>query len=403
MSLHSTHLLALLLSFCCNSLNAFEQPWSEHPEASIVIDNAEHSFDKMAPTFLLNMQQKSSQIRWQISDSEDFSLVFSGLDIIEEAKEELALTKRELAFLECEKEYYFRACALGERGWGEWSEPFSFTLFDGKENVPSIAIDDAFGHSCRMSYLPKENPYKGISLANGGYERPQDIDEAVWEQLIPYFLEYDTKERAALDSIFKKGRVLSSPEAMRKAGFLLISPKSKIIVARHYKMRNYLIKAYLDRQDVAEWVWWKRRIDGIRLITQSIEKHHYADIVKVPRKWIYPLPADCQGPKEGHFKRNFILIVEDMSVLDQVKNRKAYKSKLTRRHADALYTILSENHLIDSVYADNVPFCEDGKLAFIDTEHANDFSRPVPYETFGHIFNGQLRAYWQSLINRGGP
>ncbi len=228
------------------------------------------------------------------------------------------------------------------------------------------------------------------------------VDMELWDILTPYFLPEHFPEKAALDRIFSKRRVLSSVESMRKAGFLIISPTDKIIVARHYKLPGFLIKVYLDPLSIGEWIWWKKRIDGARLIQAGINQHGYQGFMKTPRKWIYPLPAD-PGPKEGHNRRNFILVVEDVEPLSPHKNHLAYKNKMTPDILNALYNLLTENLLIDSVYADNTPFCKDGKIAFLDTEHAQDLTQPLPLSAVGNFLSTEMRDYWIQMIQTGGP
>lgn len=235
------------------------------------------------------------------------------------------------------------------------------------------------------------------------YERSPNVSLELWEQLTPYFLPEDSPEREALDEIFAKHRVLKSEKAMRKAGFLIISPTDKIIVARHHKIKGFLVKVYIDNKSTEdETYWWLKRASGARAVRECIYRHGFQDFMKVPQKWIYPLPL-APLLKDGKKHRHFILVVEDVFPLNQEKNRRAYKRRMTPKILDALYILLKENFLIDSVYADNTPFCKDGKIAFLDTEHAFDHTRPVPFSTVGDFLSSDMVAYWEQLLNHGGP
>lgn len=241
-----------------------------------------------------------------------------------------------------------------------------------------------------------------VHLESGNYksERNQYVDPGLWDELTPYFLPFDSAEKAILDKIFKKQRVLKSVKEMHKAGFFVITnPENKIIVAKHYKLPGYLIKVYLDTTDVHEWHWWRKRITGANLVRDAIANHGYQSFMKVPRKWIYPLPEEpSPKDKEGIMRKNFVLIVENMEILGPKDNLKAYKKQITKKHLIALYTLINECGLLDSVYADNVPFCEDGKMAFIDTEHSLN-PPPYPVSHVGQYLNSKMLGIWEQIIN----
>jgi hypothetical protein len=236
------------------------------------------------------------------------------------------------------------------------------------------------------------------------YERNPHVSEEVWDMLTPYFLPEHFPEKAALDHIFSQRRVLKSVKSLYKSGFAIITDvKNKIIVAKHPYLKGYLIKAYTDEMPICEWFWWKKRIDGINTIQNKIVASGYESIMKTPKKWIYPLPADPEARETAPYPKHFILVVEEMDILDFKHNRRAYLSKMTTQILDALYDMLTDLLLIDSVYADNTPFCRDGKLAFVDSEHALDRTRPVPLTSVAKYLPPNLYAYWEQLIINGGP
>ena len=255
-------------------------------------------------------------------------------------------------------------------------------------------------YALEYSWLQKGSA--ATTINDAPYVRNPYVSEDLWDALVPYFLPTDSPIRPVLDHIFSKRRALRSPAALRKSGFHLMkhSKVKNFIVAKHPKLKGYIIKAYLDTSDAVEWEWWKKRIDGAHVIQDSIEKHGFENILRTTKKWIYPLPAE-PSPKEGHMRRNFILIVKEVDILNQHDNRKAYRKKMTPKILNALYTVIMENRLIDSVYSNNVPFCRDGRLAFIDTEHAQDTTRPVPIATVAQYLSPKMYEYWEQLITHG--
>ena len=332
--------------------------------------NQENHFEKTTPTFLLTQENDDCEsLRWQVALSPDFATLVGSLDTIQESAAKVELSPLNQAHLENEATYFFRAQGKQQGQWSAWSKPFAFSL-----------------NKQACSYV--QNPI---------------VNPAIWDTLVPYFLPESFPEKAVLDRIFRKRPVLTSINEMHKAGFIIITKaKEDLIVAWHPKLKGYLIKVYLDTCEANEWWWWKRRIDGAHIIQASIDAHGYQDFMKVPLKWIYPLPANAPSQMtEG--KKNFILVVEEMKILNYEDNRKAYKTQMTPRILDAFYTILTENVLQGSVYDRNVPFCKDGKLTFLDTEHHFDYGRPLPIENVGRYLNDEMRNYWQKLIEQGGP
>jgi hypothetical protein len=229
------------------------------------------------------------------------------------------------------------------------------------------------------------------------------VTEEMWNTLSPYFLPEHFPEKAILDEIFSQRRVLGSHKMMQKSGFIILSAENdKIVVAKHVSLKGYIIKAYTDEMPYADWYWWKKRIDGMRVIQAKINELGYQGIMKAPKKWIYPVPPK-PDTKEGANRKNFILIAEDMEILSYKKNLKAYKNKMTKEILNAFYTMLTELKLIDSVYADNTPFAKDGRLAFVDSEHSLDTSMAVPITEVAQYLSPEMHRYWEQLIVNGIP
>lgn len=230
------------------------------------------------------------------------------------------------------------------------------------------------------------------------------VSEELWNTLFPYFLPEHFPEKTALDRIFSKRGVLNSFKSMTKAGFIIITnSKDKIVVAKHPYLKGYLIKAYTEDKEILDWYWWKKRIDGIQVIQEKITQYGFQGIMKTPKKWIYPLPPEPFPKGNQAHRKNFILIVQDMDILDNKKNLKAYQTKMTPQILDAFYILLTELLLIDSIYADNTPFCKDGKMAFIDSEHILDTTQPLHLTKVASYLSPEMYKYWEQLIVNGGP
>ena len=143
------------------------------------------------------------------------------------------------------------------------------------------------------------------------------------------------------------------------------------MVAKHPFLPNYVIKAYLDTHNEIdeEWKFLVDRIIGARIIQESIDDNHYNHLMKVPKKWIYALPNPG--------RRKYVLVAENMNLLSPAKNADSYLKKMNKERLGALFVLLKENLLIDSIYIYNIPFCTDGKIAFIDTEHFHTMAKPL--------------------------
>jgi hypothetical protein len=228
--------------------------------------------------------------------------------------------------------------------------------------------------------------------ANETYPYNPYVPLEVWEELEPYFLPAHHPIKSKLDRLFKSERVIASKESFESAGFAKVHLRqpTNIVVGKHPRLEGYLIKAYLDNQPLhGEWQNWLRRIHGAQAIRANLRKHHFKQF-KVPHKWIYPVPFQSHLSSSA---KHFILVVEDMRILSAADNLKAYRKKMTPELLDALYVILTEEGLIDSVYPDNIPFTKDGHIAFIDTEHHHVW--PIKYDRLTPFLSKSMQNYWQ--------
>lgn len=233
------------------------------------------------------------------------------------------------------------------------------------------------------------------------YVRHPLIPQAAWDQVRPYLLPQDHPCKAKLDRIFKKG-VLTDVSSLRKAGFKFKLRRDRfMIIASHRDLKGFLLKLYVDKQKLreGEWIQWIRRVQGSDRIRSSIESHSYGHFMKAPQKWIYPLPSEAVAkPAADCFPKFFVLVAEKMDIVTHGKNRAKYRFMMHEELLEALFVVMKENLLIDSMYLDNIPFCKDHRIAFVDTEHSNTHIKPMPYEQMLAHLSPKMRKFWKMLM-----
>ncbi len=236
------------------------------------------------------------------------------------------------------------------------------------------------------------------------YELP-NVSEEVWQAIRPYLLPENHPAWAKLNRIFCKTRATQSPEHFKKAGFNRWHPGrwSRVSASSHPEMQEYFIKAYCDTElgILYDWKKWLHRIAGAETIRECIKSYELQNNFKVPHKWIYPLPKFPSPPNSSQYiRKNFILVCENMQIHESSMNEKMYKEKMNRKLLDGLYTILQVCGLYDSVYVFNMPFCKDGRIAFIDTEYHHKW--PVPFQKLTSRFSKNMQSYWKKITYKGG-
>lgn len=238
------------------------------------------------------------------------------------------------------------------------------------------------------------------------YVKSPFVDEGRWNMLAPFFLPEEHPIKPKLDKIFSdKTRVCLNLSTLDYAGFdiVALTKNNRLVVAKHKKLKGYLVKLHTDDQlNIDEGMEWFWRIEGAQIIDKAISRLGYQALFKVPKKWIYPLPSQDTVP-EGFRRNHFILIVEDMKILSYHDNFALWKNPnvLTQDKLNALFTLIKEEGLYDSIYPDNVPFCKDGKLAFIDTQHYGKW--PIRYHVPLKYMSPASQSYWNQLIQNNGP
>jgi len=224
------------------------------------------------------------------------------------------------------------------------------------------------------------------------WEKPLSLSNEDWITIKPYLLPHDHSLRKKLDKIFSNGNILQNQKTLKKNHFSFPywRGEKKIVVAKHPKIKNYVFKVFLDSQDIkCEWEHFIHRIKGSQLIAQTIEERKKQHEFKVPQKWLYMLPK----------KNKFILVTQDMQILIGDENRKKWRSShIKDTTIIGLYSLIHDLGLFDSTYLDNIPFCQDGKIAFVDTEHYDGHN--INYKRLDKVLHPEKRKIWRALWKR---
>lgn len=172
---------------------------------------------------------------------------------------------------------------------------------------------------------------------------------------------------ALLPELFKDSRMFDSYEAFNSAGFHLVEhAEHKIMSGSHKLVRGYLFKKYNNDRDGKEQISnYMHRIEGSKLLRNFISEQDFSRVA-APRKWLYELPS-C-------FSEPYLLVAEKLKLVSEDKTLRNY-DRIGRRQTRELATILYYFRGLNSTVS-NLPFTEDGKIAFVDTErwhHDKDF------------------------------
>jgi hypothetical protein len=247
----------------------------------------------------------------------------------------------------------------------------------------------------------KHQPSIKVHRPEYNYPANPHIPHEVWNLVKPHLLPSNHPLKAQLDSIFKQQRVTKNLQTLCNAGFsrCYIRGYSQLVVTKHPMLRGYWLKLFIDEQDITDYPILIHRIQGANDIRNSIDRHGYHHFFSVPVKWLYPLPAEPSPPADHH-RKNFILIAEDMKIYKKKENAQKWAAKITPPRALAIYTILQELGLNDCIHPFNLPFCEDGRQAFIDTEHHHNW--PVYFNLMTKHLPIAIANYWHKIIETDG-
>lgn len=230
-------------------------------------------------------------------------------------------------------------------------------------------------------------------------------NQPTWKKLSPYFLPEDHPIKEKLDKLFSSSRAILNLDTLKKAGF--ISPKvrkyTRLIVTKHPKFPGIIFKLYIDAQryhkNKPEWHYWLKRVKGAEKIQNYILMNDLGGYFKVPKKWIYALPLHPSPPSE-YLCKHFILVEEEMDIYNNEDNEKKWKGdQVTASMLNILFLMLEDLGLQDCAKPDNIPFCKDGKIAFIDTQAHNQW--PVLYDKLSPFLSSSMKDYWKKIVKDG--
>lgn len=174
-----------------------------------------------------------------------------------------------------------------------------------------------------------------------------------------------------LAELFTDPKMFGSFDRFGAAGFHLVDhAENKIMSGSHKRLRGYLVKKYNnDKAGKDQLRNYMHRVEGSRLLRTFIAEHNFTRVV-APQKFLYELPSS--------FPERYLVIAEKLDLVSRSATEKAY-GRIDRPQVRELATILYYFRGLNSTAA-NLPFTEDGKIAFIDTErwhHDKDLLRKV--------------------------
>ena len=173
---------------------------------------------------------------------------------------------------------------------------------------------------------------------------------------------FDDPARLDLRALFHNEDMFDSRRAWSSAGFDVInrSGTGKIMVARHPSAQGLLFKKYTsDIGQRDQNANYKRRLEGAKRLRSFVTKHRLASIA-VPHKWLLELPRPFS--RSAH-----VLVAEQLELLSDDQTKAAYRKIDPNVLAD-LCVVLFHFRGMDSI-AKNLPFCADGRIGLVDTEH----------------------------------
>ena len=242
----------------------------------------------------------------------------------------------------------------------------------------------------------------GANLFSSPYPGLSDDD---WQTIIPHLLPADHPAKDALDKIFKGYTPgMNDKETFINLGFTTPSIKGLHIYALfHPTVKGYMIKAYRPAYHAFtppgnDWQTWLKRIECADIYRREIESNKYGKLLKVPQKWIYALPPNPNATE--YTPTNFLLVAEDMNLVDKVTNRKYYNKLTTKNHLRAIFNIVTKHGFSDGCSHNNAVWSKDKKIAFVDTETFNKW--PVRSHCMKEYLSPNMRRWWKNYVKSKG-
>lgn len=265
---------------------------------------------------------------------------------------------------------------------------------------PTPELELAYRDYCQEAYVSAKDRIGAIwrATAQTNLDENPHLDRLAKVRMRPYLLPKKHHLHSILNGIFSRSRVIFSDETLAQAGFrtLCTQPFSHIRVASHPQLSGYLVKVYLDcdnvtRKDRPGYEWLTDRCIGADLIRKLIKKKKMRHFT-VPDKWLYPVPSTAPEHVQP-----VILVVQDMHLVSKAETVHAWKTVITREHLDELYCILS--HGLSSCFLEgNIPYTRNGTFSCIDTEY---YDRKLKYHKVKPYLSDEMNLYWDELVRKG--
>lgn len=227
------------------------------------------------------------------------------------------------------------------------------------------------------------------------------ISEKTKTELKSYLMSSQHPLKKGLNKFFKEKRIIHDTKSLKAAGFInpVPQPKSGIIVTKHPQFKGYIFKIYCDAQGyykgMKEYEIYLARAQGAEKIRNYIATHHLEHLFKVPKKWIYKLSKNPKA-ENGTSAKRFILVEEEMDLISNSENIQKWRSfDIKQPLLTSLFKIVSDLKLRDCCKIDNIPFCLDGRIAFVDTQ-SHSVETPF-YEMLLPYLSESMAAFWKSL------
>ena len=174
-----------------------------------------------------------------------------------------------------------------------------------------------------------------------------------------------------MSDLFDDPKMFGSYSRFEAAGFALVDhAPHKIMTGSHRRARGYLFKKYDDDKPGKKQIRnYMHRVEGSRLLRSFIAARRFTRVV-APRKWLHELPPA--------FPERYLVVAEKIDLVSRDATERAY-ARIDEDQLRELATILYYFRGLNSTSA-NLPYTEDGRIAFIDTErwhHDKDFMRKV--------------------------
>jgi hypothetical protein len=174
-----------------------------------------------------------------------------------------------------------------------------------------------------------------------------------------------------LPELFTDKKMFDSYDRFADEDFQLVEhSEHKIMSGSHASAEGYIFKKYNnDKDGEKQLINYMFRIEGARLLRAFITERGFAGVI-APQKWLYELPPE--------FPERYLVVAEMLDLASDKETDRGY-DRIDEDQLRELATILYYFRGLNS-NAKNLPFTEDGKIAFIDTErwhHDKDFLRKV--------------------------